>query len=1039
MPIIKNGRTTINLLDNGAISKIISDDVMVNQIEGNNLDGSLANIFLRVKSSNGYNVHPLTGPQSHSNVSYTTNMVTWMGVFEDISYRLVLIIHDTAWFWTVNLEAVQSKIVDVTYTQDLGLGAEKFVKTNESYASQYIDHLVVSENDMITIASRQNQSQFGMYPYLQEGSLDRLSSYSTDLHQFFGTVYKQTGVPKSFQKDNLDNYNKQYESAYTALRTNTIQLNKNTTKIVFYASFQKNQPFENSTLLLDLKQLQKYYDESVPIGVAKNLATVSTSLLMTNLQSGNQITNEELNQLFPNKLQVEKLKEQILSFFNSDGSHVVLPEKEIIQDRLSGNIILSSLTNKPGTSVQASTQYMTGVFESHSVYGNSDINVLSSDTRDALNIFKVGGTRIFIKIDGEYRILAMPSLFVMHYNGADWYYKIDGDVIKISDDANVSNNQLTLRFESLHQKHYDILVSTQINDQTLGVDYQKKFHGNTIKILPNADQLMAKKMPEVGYQIDFSSHNASYIDLNDEIALFNKDLEFPTNQLIAQYGNVTSFAIQTGLVNETLKLENQLNVRQAHESHINQLLRQFQLSTANANKQDLVERTNLILPWFAHDAMVHLLSPHGLEQSSGAAWGTRDVSQGPIEFFLATRHYDEAKEIIMNVYSHQFSEDGNWPQWFMFDQYSGIYANESHGDVIIWPMKIIADYLLATKDMTVLDKNLPYMSRKTKQITAEKETLIAHLAKQIDYIENNFLYDTAVSAYGDGDWDDTLQPADKSQKREMASTWTEELTIEVFRKMAKVLKKGSDLQKRCEQLSERMYVDFKKYFMQSDVLPGFIRLDVDHNVQEIIYPGDQKTGINYRLLPLSQGVLSAILTDYDAEKSLRIIQEHLLYADGVRLMDRQAQYHGGVSRIFQRAEQSANFGREIGLLYVHAHIRYAEAIATNGDKQSAWRLLDLVNPINLNNRVSNADIRQSNVYFSSSDADFNTRYEAQENYEKLKDESVSVKGGWRLYSSGPGIFISALFQSILGLKVLERGEILHMKLTFDKDIDVKME
>ena len=36
--------------------------------------------------------------------------------------------------------------------------------------------------------------------------------------------------------------------------------------------------------------------------------------------------------------------------------------------------------------------------------------------------------------------------------------------------------------------------------------------------------------------------------------------------------------------------------------------------------------------------MIHLTVPHGLEQFSGAAWGTRDVCQGPVEFLLALEH-----------------------------------------------------------------------------------------------------------------------------------------------------------------------------------------------------------------------------------------------------------------------------------------------------------------------------------------------------------------------------------------------------------------
>ncbi|WP_349515670.1 GH36-type glycosyl hydrolase domain-containing protein [Leuconostoc suionicum] len=1035
MPVIKDGSTTVNLLDNGAISKIISGNVMINQIEGNNLDGSFANIFLRVKKFNHYNIHPLTGPLSNSEVTYATNSVTWTGEFEEIIYQLNLLIHDDTWFWTVDLETGKTKTVDVTYTQDLGLGGEKFVKTNEAYASQYIDHLVVTENDTITIASRQNQSQSSQYPYLQEGSFEKLSSYSTDAYQFFGTEYKQSSIPKAFQQSDLDNYNQQNESAYTALRTHEINLNQDNVKFVFYASFEEHQPAGNDHLLIDLNELHKRYATAVVLGESKKLEPVTTILPMTQVLAGDKLTEEELDQFFPKKLQVEKKEKQILSFFNSDGSHIVLPEKEKIQDRLSGNIVLSSLSRKPGEAVLASTQYITGIFESHNVYANSDLNILSTDTRDAFNIFKIGGTRIFIYINGEYQILGMPSLFVMHYNGADWYYKTNDDVIKISDDANSSNHQLSLRFESLKHKQYDILVATQINSQTLGAEYQYAFDNDTVKISPDPQQLMAEKMPDLGYKADFSNHDGGQIDLSNEKLVFNQDLEFPTNQVIAKYHDVSNFTVQTGIFSDNLRLEDQDETRQAHAKNINDLLKSFHLATNNSRKKDLVERTNLILPWFAHDALVHLMSPHGLEQSSGAAWGTRDVSQGPTELFLATEHYDEVRKIITNVYSHQFVENGNWPQWFMFDQYSGIYADESHGDVIIWPMKVVADYLAVTNDVTILQERLPYMSQETKNMTNKDEKLMDHLVKQINYIENNFLYDTAVSAYGDGDWDDTLQPADASQKQEMASTWTEELTIEVLRKMAQVLEKGSELQERCAALADRMYEDFKKYFMQADTLPGFIKMNSNHEVQPIIYPGDQKTGINYRLLPLSQGVLSQVLTGPEVRNALQIIKENLLYADGVRLMDRPAQYHGGVSKIFKRAEQSANFGREIGLLYVHAHIRYAEAIAANGDKNEAWRLLDLVNPINLTDRVPNADIRQANVYFSSSDADFDTRYEAQEQYAQLAKQSVNVKGGWRLYSSGPGIFIGALLQSIMTLR--ESGK--NNTLSFDSDVYITMD
>src|ERR1700680_2149910 len=42
-----------------------------------------------------------------------------------------------------------------------------------------------------------------------------------------------------------------------------------------------------------------------------------------------------------------------------------------------------------------------------------------------------------------------------------------------------------------------------------------------------------------------------------------------------------------------------------------------------------ISRIAEIVPWLAHNALVHYLSPRGLEQYSGGGWGTCGVWQGP--------------------------------------------------------------------------------------------------------------------------------------------------------------------------------------------------------------------------------------------------------------------------------------------------------------------------------------------------------------------------------------------------------------------------
>ncbi|MER2125288.1 MAG: cellobiose phosphorylase, partial [Exiguobacterium indicum] len=161
----------------------------------------------------------------------------------------------------------------------------------------------------------------------------------------------------------------------------------------------------------------------------------------------------------------------------------------------------------------------------------------------------------------------------------------------------------------------------------------------------------------------------------------------------------------------------------------------------------------------------------------------------------------------------------------------------------------------------------------------------------------------------------------------------------------------------------------------------------------------------------------------------------LKFPDGVRLMDRPAQYRGGVSRRFMRAEQAANVGREIGLQYVHAHIRYIEALAKIGaDEKNITEAFDVINPVDL--KVPKAVRRQRNAYFSSSDAAFTTRYEAQERWNELKEGKIPVKGGWRIYSSGPGIWLNQLMTNVLGIRERSDGLLLDPVITGTIQMDL---
>jgi cellobiose phosphorylase len=168
-------------------------------------------------------------------------------------------------------------------------------------------------------------------------------------------------------------------------------------------------------------------------------------------------------------------------------------------------------------------------------------------------------------------------------------------------------------------------------------------------------------------------------------------------------------------------------------------------------------------------------------------------------------------------------------------------------------------------------------------------------------------------------------------------------------------------------------------------------------------------------------VINHMLTPEEAKNHFDLIEAHLKGPDGARLFDRPMVYRGGPMRIFQRAETATYFGREIGLMYTHAHLRYAEALWQFGDAEAFFEALSKAIPIGVKDLVKTAALRQANCYFSSSDATFRDRYQAYEEYDLIREGGVTLEGGWRVYSSGAGIASGLILRSLFGLRVTRQA------------------
>jgi CRISPR-associated protein Csx3 len=375
------------------------------------------------------------------------------------------------------------------------------------------------------------------------------------------------------------------------------------------------------------------------------------------------------------------------------------------------------------------------------------------------------------------------------------------------------------------------------------------------------------------------------------------------------------------------------------------------------------------------------------------------------------------RQLLATVFARQYAEDGSWPQWFMHPPFHAIQQRHSHGDVALWPLKALCDYVEAANDLAFLSAEVGYTDPQSGEPAGPREPLWMHCDRVVAHCQARFSSGTSLIDYGDGDWDDTLQPADPTMRTRMVSAWTVALAYQALDQYADLCRRAGEEARasRLDGLLARMNEDFHGSLMPGGTVAGFVTREAN-GWRPLLHPADDVTGIRYRLLPMTRAVLAGLFTPEEARRHLDIVARELRFTDGVRLMSEPASYRGGTERLFKRAESAANVGREIGLQYVHAHLRYAEALARVGDAEGLWWALQACNPVGLAHVVPNAAPRQSNVYFSSSDADFGDRLEAEARWSELRAGRIAVRGGWRLYSSGPGLYLHKVRTCLVGVR-----------------------
>ena len=1035
---------SIEFYPNGKPLSFRKGNVLINLFSPSLADAAIANLYLRVFTKNEIKVLPIFG--NSDSFSSSEKEFLWRGSFESVDYSLRLVLNnEDCWFFTAELAGTSKKSVeaDLVYVQDTGLADGGMIKSNESYVSQYLDKAIYKDDiHGYIVCSRQNMHQDTVVkkkcnPWLMQGSLGETVAFVTDGFDLYTTQSRLSGKPEALFKKNLPSKNRQYEFSLTGLQSCKKRLAEGqTAKVVFFSVFKDDhsEPSSESDLSL-LASIKDQYDilaKSPSVGGTVQQGEKDRSILKDAAWFvSKKMTEKEIFLKMPAPFRnIEKGKDGLLSFFHSEEVHTVCKTKDILVDRPHGMICFSAEDLDIKENILSTTFWMQGVFQSQVSIGNVNFHRFLTINRNHLNCLRLSGQRIFIRTAGKWEQLGLPSLFEMGTNFARWHYSNEDRDIAVTAWVMDSSPITCTEIEITRGAGAEFLITNNYGQENDSPDETRKIDIDQAKgqarIIVGDDEMSRKHYPELSFALLVNDNGLVEKICRDE-PLFSDGLSGNLPVVSIKTKEIKKISIlMTGVcVNESEFLQRLKDLpqnwpdfstsRKAHLENRKKLLGGLSIS-AEKNKE--MEKLQEIIPWFFHCGLVHYHVPHGLEQFGGAAWGLRDVCQGPVEMFLALGQDRTVKNILKKVFTQQFIQTGNWPQYFMFDRYNHIQNRESHGDVIVWPLYSLSLYCEQTSDLSILQEVVAYTDHDTLNYTEQKDTILDHVFKLVKHIRENVLPGTALSRYEEGDWDDTLQPAQDEFRARMASGWTIPLTYQSLKRMSSVLLKAGMKEKAEEfdALAKNIHADFQKFFMSDKTIAGFIRLEKNGEVTKLLHPSDKVTGIKYRLLPMTRSVISGVFSPEQAAYHLKLVDQYLVARDGARLMDAPAPYSGGNSKIFKRAEQAANFGREIGLMYTHAHIRFVESLEVIGDCDRAFNMLMKVNPILLNKVVPNALTRQSNAYFSSSDALFADRYEAAANYRKVYSGKVSVLGGWRVYSSGPGLWMGNLIFGLMGIR-----------------------